>query len=208
MEIIPAIHRRARPNGKASQSGPRLAFESARLGGHTGRAPRRLRNVGLPKWKHLTWRVSSIIRHRFTHALAIRSGAWRFTSRAWTALRGRGRSSDLRYPRHAGAHDAGPVGEGHPPGAPGAAVTDARSSVPSVFAVSYSEDGVAKRFSVPSGETIVGRAVSCGLVLSDASVSRQHASLTTRDVKLFVQDLGSRFGVTRKREFAYLGLGN
>ena len=73
-----------------------------------------------------------------------------------------------------------------------------------MFAVSYSEDGVAKRFLVPSGDTIVGRAVSCGLVLSDASVSRQHASLMARDRKLFVQDLGSRFG-THKNGVAVSG---
>jgi len=65
---------------------------------------------------------------------------------------------------------------------------------PSLFVLSYSENGVSKRFDVPAGEAVMGRALSCALVLADASVSRTHASLMVRDGKLYVQDLGSRFG--------------
>jgi adenylate cyclase len=63
-----------------------------------------------------------------------------------------------------------------------------------VFTVSYIENGVTKRFDVPPGETLVGRAPSCGLILSDPSVSRQHVTLLLRDDRLFVRDAGSRFG--------------
>jgi adenylate cyclase len=63
-----------------------------------------------------------------------------------------------------------------------------------VFTVSYVENGVTKRFDVPPGETLVGRAPSCGLVLTDPSVSRQHVSLLFRDERLLVRDVGSRFG--------------
>jgi len=73
-------------------------------------------------------------------------------------------------------------------------------SVRVVFTVSYVENGVAKRFDVPPGETTVGRAPSCGLILTDPSVSRQHVSLLFRDARLFVRDVGSRFGTYKNAE--------
>jgi two-component system, cell cycle response regulator len=40
----------------------------------------------------------------------------------------------------------------------------------------------------------IGRHPSCRIVVDDAGVSRQHATLTARDGRLFIEDLGSRNG--------------
>ncbi|MBI2897318.1 MAG: FHA domain-containing protein [Deltaproteobacteria bacterium] len=50
------------------------------------------------------------------------------------------------------------------------------------------------RFPIRLGETVVGRSAYCTIVVSDGSVSREHASLRLVDGVLKVVDLGSRNG--------------
>lgn len=50
------------------------------------------------------------------------------------------------------------------------------------------------RFPIRLGETVVGRSAYCTIVVSDGSVSREHASLRLVEGVLKVVDLGSRNG--------------
>jgi len=50
------------------------------------------------------------------------------------------------------------------------------------------------RFPVRRGETMIGRSAYCTIVVSDSSVSREHASLRLVDGVLLLTDLGSRNG--------------
>lgn len=50
------------------------------------------------------------------------------------------------------------------------------------------------RFPVRRGETMIGRSAYCTIVVSDVSVSREHASLRLVDDVLLLTDLGSRNG--------------
>ena len=50
------------------------------------------------------------------------------------------------------------------------------------------------RFPVRRGETLIGRSAYCTIVVSDVSVSREHASLRLLDGVLLLADLGSRNG--------------
>jgi len=70
--------------------------------------------------------------------------------------------------------------------------------------LSFTQDGLARRFDVPPGETLIGRALTSGLVLNDASVSRHHATLINRNGQLEIRDAGSRFG-TLKNGIALTG---
>jgi adenylate cyclase len=58
----------------------------------------------------------------------------------------------------------------------------------------YDDHGTEKTHRLKEGMTLVGRLPTCDLVLNDPSVSRHHASLKVADGKVFVQDVGSRFG--------------
>jgi adenylate cyclase len=58
----------------------------------------------------------------------------------------------------------------------------------------YDDHGTEKTHRLKDGMTLVGRLPTCDLVLNDPSVSRHHASLKVADGKVFVQDVGSRFG--------------
>ncbi len=60
--------------------------------------------------------------------------------------------------------------------------------------ISFS-DGRTQEFDLPLGEIVVGRAVDCGLILEDKSVSRQHAKITVRKVGVEIEDLQSSNGV-------------
>jgi pSer/pThr/pTyr-binding forkhead associated (FHA) protein len=53
------------------------------------------------------------------------------------------------------------------------------------------------RFELPTGETVLGRDTG-GIFGSDAFLSPRHAIFSTRDGKLYVNDLGSLNGVFRK----------
>jgi hypothetical protein len=52
------------------------------------------------------------------------------------------------------------------------------------------------RFPVRRGETMIGRSAYCTIVVSDVSVSREHASLRLVDDVLLLTDLGSRNGTS------------
>lgn len=69
-----------------------------------------------------------------------------------------------------------------------------------MFLLRYTETGVEKTHLLAPGQTIVGRLPTCGLVLTDISVSRNHASLRVDDKgRCWFQDLGSRFGSFRNQ---------
>jgi pSer/pThr/pTyr-binding forkhead associated (FHA) protein len=50
------------------------------------------------------------------------------------------------------------------------------------------------RFPIRRGETLVGRSAYCTIVISDPSVSREHAALRLTQSDLQIADLGSRNG--------------
>jgi FHA domain-containing protein len=50
------------------------------------------------------------------------------------------------------------------------------------------------RFPVRLGETVVGRSAYCTIVVSDPSVSRQHAALRNLGEQVMIEDLGSHNG--------------
>lgn len=52
------------------------------------------------------------------------------------------------------------------------------------------------RFPVRRGETLIGRSAYCTIIVSDVSVSREHASLRLVDGVLLLADLGSRNGTS------------
>ena len=52
------------------------------------------------------------------------------------------------------------------------------------------------RFPIRRGETMIGRSAYCTIVVSDSSVSREHASLRLVDGVLLLSDLGSRNGTS------------
>ena len=69
-----------------------------------------------------------------------------------------------------------------------------------MFLLRYIETGVEKTFVLPSGQTVAGRLPTCGLVLGDISVSRNHASLRVDEKsRCWFKDLGSRFGSFRNQ---------
>jgi len=48
---------------------------------------------------------------------------------------------------------------------------------------------------LPVGDTLIGRSASCQVTIEDPLVSRQHARITIRDDRAFIEDLGSRNGL-------------
>ncbi len=63
-----------------------------------------------------------------------------------------------------------------------------------MFILHYDDHGIERTHEVRPGATLIGRLSTCDLVISDASVSRRHASLREEGSRCFVQDTGSRFG--------------
>ncbi len=55
-------------------------------------------------------------------------------------------------------------------------------------------DGGALAFEVPAGRTLIGRGASCGLILRDEGISREHAALVRDGAALRLEDLGSTNG--------------
>ena len=51
-----------------------------------------------------------------------------------------------------------------------------------------------KTIRIPGAEVTLGRSTECDVVIEDPYVSRQHATLSVRDVDLFLTDLGSTAG--------------
>jgi DNA-binding CsgD family transcriptional regulator len=77
------------------------------------------------------------------------------------------------------------------------AFTNARSGI-SREETAFMQNGIGKRsgsrITLSSKTTLVGRAPTCDLVISDLSVSRRHAELSLTDAALVVRDLESRNG--------------
>ncbi len=66
-----------------------------------------------------------------------------------------------------------------------------------MFTLIYEQDGVPRRHELRPGPTEAGRAPTCGLVISHASVSRAHARFTVEGTRCFVEDLHSLNGTYR-----------
>jgi adenylate cyclase len=66
-----------------------------------------------------------------------------------------------------------------------------------VFRLAYTDAGESKVFLLPEGDTLVGRAPTCNLVVRDPTVSRRHARFEVTAGRCFVEDLGSRAGTHR-----------
>jgi adenylate cyclase len=58
----------------------------------------------------------------------------------------------------------------------------------------YDEHGTERTHELTDGTCMVGRLPTSGLVLTDPSVSRQHANVRVENGRVFVSDAGSRFG--------------
>ena len=68
-----------------------------------------------------------------------------------------------------------------------------------MFTLSYREqDGVLRTHSLPPGDTIVGRAATCDVVINHPSVSRLHLKVTVRGDSCVLTDLGSARGTRRQ----------
>jgi adenylate cyclase len=61
-----------------------------------------------------------------------------------------------------------------------------------MFTLVYTHEGRSHRHRLKEGDTIVGRAPGCDLVLEDPSVSRRHACLHVDDGRCTLTDLGGR----------------
>jgi adenylate cyclase len=62
------------------------------------------------------------------------------------------------------------------------------------YVLSYKTGGKDKRFTLPAGTTVAGRASTCDLVLGDGSVSRMHARFTVDRDRCTLNDLVSSNG--------------
>jgi adenylate cyclase len=62
------------------------------------------------------------------------------------------------------------------------------------YTLIFTEDGAERRHTLAAGDTVVGRAPTCDLVLNDSSVSRWHVRIAVRDGRCLVKDIGSRNG--------------
>ena len=58
----------------------------------------------------------------------------------------------------------------------------------------YDDRGTERSHELAPGTCMVGRLPTSGLVLTDPSVSRQHATVRVDNGRVFVSDAGSRFG--------------
>ena len=64
-----------------------------------------------------------------------------------------------------------------------------------MFTVSYNDaTGTANRVQLIDGETLIGRATNCHIVMNVASVSRQHARIRVRGETCLLSDAGSTYG--------------
>jgi adenylate cyclase len=66
-----------------------------------------------------------------------------------------------------------------------------------MFTLSYTENAAPRRYQLRAGQTLVGRAPECDLMIDDASLSRRHAVFEVSDVGCALRDLGSRNGTCR-----------
>jgi predicted component of type VI protein secretion system len=69
-----------------------------------------------------------------------------------------------------------------------------------MFTLIYTESGETKRYALPAGDTLVGRAATCHVVIDDPSISRSHAQFSVAGDACVVSDVGSRNGIFRNGE--------
>lgn len=67
-----------------------------------------------------------------------------------------------------------------------------------MFLLRYSDGQMPRTHALREGETVIGRAPSCDVVLTTALISRQHARLRVSDGHVFLRDAGSTHGTTYK----------
>ena len=69
-----------------------------------------------------------------------------------------------------------------------------------MFELTYLVANEPVRVRLAEGETLVGRAPECDVVVAHPAVSRQHARFQVREGRCFLRDLGSRLGTYRNGE--------
>ncbi len=67
-----------------------------------------------------------------------------------------------------------------------------------MFTLTFVDDGVPRAHRLREGETLIGRAPTCDLVITAARLSRQHARIRVADGRVFLVDAGSTFGTLYK----------
>ena len=73
--------------------------------------------------------------------------------------------------------------------------SNGQNSVPDQWELEFITGSAAgKTIRIPGPEVTLGRSTECDIVIKDPYVSRQHATLSVRDVDLFLTDLGSTAG--------------
>jgi adenylate cyclase len=65
-----------------------------------------------------------------------------------------------------------------------------------MFTLRFTESGAPRSSTLPAGETSVGRAPTCGLVVNAPGVSRRHACFRIANGRAYVRDAGSTYGTT------------
>ncbi len=65
-----------------------------------------------------------------------------------------------------------------------------------MFTLRFLERGVERTHQLRGRQTLIGRAPTCHLVINDATISRQHASVRIADGRCFLSDAGSRNGTS------------
>ena len=65
-----------------------------------------------------------------------------------------------------------------------------------MFTLSFLDGGMPRAHRLREGETIIGRAPTCELVITAPLMSRAHARVRVAGNKVFVRDAGSSYGGT------------
>jgi adenylate cyclase len=63
-----------------------------------------------------------------------------------------------------------------------------------LFTLSFVEAGMPGAYQLREGETLIGRSAACDLVISAATISRQHARVRLQNGRVTVSDAGSTYG--------------
>jgi adenylate cyclase len=65
-----------------------------------------------------------------------------------------------------------------------------------VFTLRFVDHGGPRTYRLLDGETLIGRAPTCGLVINAPGVSRHHAAVRKADGRAFLRDVGSTYGTS------------
>jgi adenylate cyclase len=63
-----------------------------------------------------------------------------------------------------------------------------------LFTLSFVEGGMPGAYQLRDGETVIGRAQTCDLVINAPTISRQHARVRLRGGRVYLSDAGSTYG--------------